>query len=62
MSMPLAIIFGAALVAGAVLFVFRWELAGAPPLLLDRWTGAVVACGFTSNQRPNKLTCEEAAK
>jgi hypothetical protein len=41
-----SIVLGAAIIALAILFVGRWQIAGAPnaALRIDRWTGKVVAC------------------
>jgi len=48
MTTPVAIVVGAALLAAAVLFVFRWEIAAGPSTVpvvrLDRWTGSVTVC------------------
>jgi hypothetical protein len=49
MKTVLAILGGAALIAAAILFTFRWEVNtdAKNPLLvyrLDRWTGKVSAC------------------
>jgi hypothetical protein len=55
MGIPLAILIGSAVIAGAVLFTFRWEVAlggGQPPVVrLDRWTGAVTACNIDPSAR-----------
>jgi hypothetical protein len=61
MGNPLAILVGAALVAAAVAFTFRWSIAVGPTNVeatlggqalprigvyrLDRWTGQVAWCG-----------------
>jgi hypothetical protein len=58
MKTPLAIIVGAVVIAATIAVVFRWQLAGPPPLLLDRRTGAIVACDVPSHDRPLKLLCE----
>jgi hypothetical protein len=58
MSTPLAIVIGAALIAAAILIVFRWEISYGPgPIRLDRWTSSVVHCDF-SGQPPEKVYCE----
>ena len=57
MSTPLAIVIGAALIAAAILVVFRWEIASPGVMRLDRWTGSIVLCK-SSNQRPEKADCE----
>jgi len=48
MTSPVAILAGAALIAAAMLFVFRWEIAAGPTTVpvvrLDRWTGGVTIC------------------
>lgn len=56
MSLPAAVVIGALMVACAILFVFRWEVAGPAPLVLDRWTGVVVLCDVP-DQRPVTLRC-----
>jgi hypothetical protein len=46
-SMPIAIVAGAALIALTILFVFRWEVIsgpGAGAIRLDRWNGQVFFC------------------
>jgi hypothetical protein len=58
MSTPLAIVVGAALIAAAILVAFRWEIASPGVMRLDRWTGAVVLCDVSPNQRPAKADCE----
>jgi hypothetical protein len=57
MSTPLAIVIGAALIAGAILIVFRWEVAMPGLIRLDRWTGSVVHC-TAGGQPPEKVDCE----
>jgi hypothetical protein len=49
----LTILIGAALIAGAIAFTFRWEVTGARDGLvrLDRWTGQVTACQATPEAR-----------
>lgn len=48
MGTPVAVVVGSAIVAVAILFAFRWEVAmgsGTPPVIrLDRWTGKVAIC------------------
>lgn len=44
-------IIGAIIIAAAILFVFRWEIATAGAdrdsvLILNRWTGTVTVCSF----------------
>lgn len=41
-----SILGGAAIIAAAILYVFRWEVAMSPDkiVLLDRWTGHAVQC------------------
>jgi hypothetical protein len=52
---PLATVVGAALIAFAIVFVFRWEIVSAPSssellgsslfaFRLDRWSGEISAC------------------
>lgn len=47
-----AIVLGAAIIAAAILFTFRWEIAGTAqmPLLLDRWNGYVNVCNAKSGE------------
>jgi hypothetical protein len=51
-----AILGGAALIAAAVLFIFRWEIIGSGEAVyrVDRWTGQVVSCAMT---RPFEFDC-----
>ena len=45
---PLAILGAGAMIAGALLFILRWEMVAGGRLdayLLDRWTGKIVSCG-----------------
>ena len=67
-----AIVIGALIVAGAVLFLFRWSLVIGPttgerteiPLQgiyrLDRWTGDVTWCRgvLPGMLAPSKINCE----
>jgi hypothetical protein len=53
MANSIAILVGAAIIAGAILFVFRWDDSAArgadgnPTVFrLDRWTGKVAICGI----------------
>jgi len=57
MNTGIAIIIAAIVLAVSVLFLFRWELSGPVPLLLDRWTGKVVVCDVQSHDRPLQLNC-----
>jgi len=63
-----AIIIGAAIIAAAVLFLFRWEIQPAVHDLgtslayrLDRWTGTVTIChyppGYDTYHPTYKLEC-----
>jgi len=56
MNNALAIVIGAAIIAAAILFVFRWEYAMG--MLLDRWTGTVIQCTAGSGTLPAKANCE----
>ena len=59
MNTPLAIIIGAALIAAAILIVFRWEVAMPGVIRLDRWTGSVVHCNVPAGgQPPERADCE----
>jgi hypothetical protein len=47
-SIPIAILVGATLIALAILFVFRWQIISTPnatlTLRLDRWSSTVSFC------------------
>jgi hypothetical protein len=46
-NQALAILGGAVIIAAAILFVFRWEMAPfgqVAALRLDRWTGKILVC------------------
>jgi len=46
-DLRISILGAAVIIAGAILFVFRWEMAPlgqGSALRLDRWTGKIVAC------------------
>lgn len=53
MTNPVAILIGAALIAVAILYVFRWEIAAGPPTVpvvrLDHWTGKVTVCNASQD-------------
>lgn len=51
MKIPVAIVLGAALIAGAIMFVGRYEVDsdGPTPVRLDRWTGGVTLCVHPPN-------------
>jgi hypothetical protein len=53
MGNSIAILVGSAIVAAAVVAPSRWEMAadGGQIYRLDRWTGAVVACNASNQQR-----------
>jgi hypothetical protein len=63
MNQSLAIIIAGGLIAVAILLTNHWQVAGTGSVVvafarLDRWTGAVVWCGFTEkNTTPMKLDC-----
>jgi hypothetical protein len=48
-----AIAFAGALIAAAILFIFRWEMAafGGQTYRLDRWTGEIFGCVATEKMR-----------
>lgn len=51
-GLPIAIVLGAALIALAILFIFRWEIVSPSPAVthrLDRWTGKIVFCHVSGN-------------
>jgi hypothetical protein len=58
MKQPLAIIAAGALIAGAILFIFRWEMAafGGQTYRLDRWTGEIFACNAPNQTRASGMT------
>jgi len=54
---------GAAIIAAAILYVFRWEVAAASPektIILDRWTGHAVQCTrlFNTNTMTHENVCD----
>jgi hypothetical protein len=56
-TVPISILAGAALIALAILFVFRWEIVSPSPAIthrLDRWTGQIVFCIHTAR----KFVCD----
>jgi len=58
---PISILLGAVIIAAAIAFSFRGEVAvvgGEPPLSyrLDRWTGAIALC--VPQKGALKLDCE----
>ena len=46
MERSISIIVGAAIIAAALVFIFRWEVtpAGSTMVRLDRWSGEMVGC------------------
>jgi hypothetical protein len=57
MRIPIAILIAGALIAGAILLLFRWEISGANDIgfyKLDRWTGRTFTC--------NAVACYEIAR
>ena len=46
MRIPFAIVIAAALIAAAILIVFRWEVSAATGVVyrIDRWTGHIAVC------------------
>jgi hypothetical protein len=46
MHIPIAIVIAGALIAGAILITFRWEIVAehGDVYRLDRWTGRIVEC------------------
>jgi hypothetical protein len=48
-----AVLGGGALIALAIVFVFRWEIAAGTGGIyrIDRWTGRIVECNAPSQQR-----------
>jgi hypothetical protein len=63
MNQSAAIIIAGGLIAAAIALTNHWQIAGTGSAAvafarLDRWTGAVVWCGFTEkNTTPMKLDC-----
>jgi len=51
-ALPLAIFGGFALIAIAIVFVFRWETVpssrGVAAFRLDRWTGKITFCRYSA--------------
>ncbi len=61
MRIPSSIIAGFLILAGAMAFLFRFEIVQGPgnlPLRLDRWTGELVAC--SAKTEPGSLVCGNA--
>jgi len=54
MRIPIAIVFGSLLVAGAILFINRWDFRD-NGLRIDRWTGAATQCRQT---QVGRLDCD----
>jgi hypothetical protein len=46
MERNISIVVGAAIIAAALVFIFRWEVtaAGSTMVRLDRWSGEMVGC------------------
>ena len=60
MSSAKAIIIGAALIAVAILFVFRWQITATQDygvIRLDRWTGSVTGCAVADNRASQLMAC-----
>ncbi len=58
-----AILIGSVIIAAAILFSLRWEVALAPNVTvrLDRWTGAVTYCtpkAMPQSVQPIPFDCE----
>jgi hypothetical protein len=65
-TVPLAIVAGAALVALAVLVVFRWQIApssaeGMHFYRLDRWSGEIVHCFLIARSDALESVCYETS-
>jgi hypothetical protein len=61
MSMPVAILLAALIVAGALIFISHWSVQPVSgrvgTVRLNGWTGDVVWCGFTGTSTPSYLDC-----
>jgi hypothetical protein len=61
MSVPASIIAGAVIIAAAIGLTSHWSAqpvgGRVDALLLNRWTGEVVWCGFTATTTPSYLDC-----
>lgn len=53
MSVQTSIVIGAIIIAGAIAFVKRWDVAafGGDAFRLDRWTGEVATCSGPDQKR-----------
>jgi len=62
MTVPVAIVVAAVVIAGAVAITSHWSITPSPSVLgafrMNNWTGAVVWCSFVPGQGSNRLDCE----
>ena len=65
-ALPLAIFGGFALIAIAIVFVFRWETVpssrGVAAFRLDRWTGKITFCRYSATFEMDLPSQEEMQK
>jgi hypothetical protein len=67
MKISVALVIGSTVIAGAVLWIGRWEMVSAPmggTFMLDHWTGAMMQCTTIKypGEVPYRLECEPPPK
>jgi hypothetical protein len=58
MRIPIAIVIAGLLLAGAILFVFRWQISATPGVVyeLDRWNGDIFICPWNEARPCDRIT------
>lgn len=67
MKISVAVVFGSVVIAGAVLWICRWEMVSTPmgvTFMLDRWTGKRMPCSSVKypGEEDYRLECEPPAE
>ena len=67
MKISVAVVFGSIVIAGAVLWIGRWEMVSSPmggTFMLDNWTGKMMPCSSVKYPGENRyqLECEPPPK
>jgi hypothetical protein len=62
LRMPIAIVIGSFVIAGAILWANRWQVVLPPdraPMLYDRWFGVAYDCRYLNEmaKEPWRLAC-----
>jgi hypothetical protein len=61
MNVPAAIVIAALIIGASIALTSHWSMqpvsGRVSALLLNRWTGEVVWCGFTATTTPSYLDC-----